>query len=94
MSVLEAMALGTIPIVSEVSSETVSVEELVVDGFNNPNPIKVKKNSPSSHFVWVLFHVVFASLCVISRHFSSFLSRFAPIWIVLSKMTTYHIALQ
>ena len=34
MSVLEAMALGTIPIVSEVSSETVSVEELVVDGLN------------------------------------------------------------
>jgi len=34
MSVLEAMSLGTIPIVSKVSSETVSVKELVVDNMN------------------------------------------------------------
>jgi glycosyltransferase involved in cell wall biosynthesis len=31
MSVLESMALGTIPIVSKVSSETVSIKELVIE---------------------------------------------------------------
>jgi glycosyltransferase involved in cell wall biosynthesis len=31
MSILESMALGTIPIVSKVSSETVSIKELVVE---------------------------------------------------------------
>ena len=41
MSVLEAMSLGTIPIVSKVSSETVSAEELVVNSMNPEDWAKV-----------------------------------------------------